>query len=133
MNRYQRVVVQALQTKLGQIYDPHVFLSWDWFSVLLVLFKHNGLLPAVKHNHAQDYGAFCALLLVTKRMDGSDSAMKYECSVSARVGYTGFICRPEHEDEPITAIASHIKERNWASLWKSASSAPREDRPLPID
>ena len=96
--------------------EAHVFLLWDWFSVLLERFKHNWLLLAVRHDHSKAYVAFCPLLVATKQTDKGDYSNEIRMAGFPRADYTGFICRPEHEEEAIAAIAAHLKERKWGSI-----------------
>lgn len=96
--------------------EAHIFLSWDWFSVLLERFDHNWLLLAVRADQVPGYVAFCPLNLVTKRRDNGDYYDEIRMAGFPRADYTGFLCRPDYEDEAISAIADYIRARDWGSI-----------------
>lgn len=106
--------------------EAHVFLLWDWFSVLLERFRHNWLLLAVRDDHTKDYVAFCPLLVATKQAVAGQYSNEIRMAGFPRADYTGFICRPEHEEDAIAAIADHLKERKWGRIALESVRASEE-------
>lgn len=98
--------------------DPegHVFLSPDWFAVLLARFEQQWLFLAAKPDQASPYVAFCPLKRATRRSNNGEDAIELRMAGFPQADYTGLLCRPEHQADAIPAIARHIKALNWASL-----------------
>lgn len=111
--------LRELQPDWTRVYaaDPEAqfFLSWPWMSKRLARRYGWGVLVA-RPAHGAPPAAFFPIRPVT-RVD--DDGLTYrEITMAGRGGadYTGFICRPEHEEAAGRAFATYLLGRKWRVL-----------------
>jgi tetratricopeptide (TPR) repeat protein len=99
--------------------DPEAkfYLSWTWISNWFERIDGSWSVLAARPNaDARAYVAFFPLRHQTvMRKDGS-FYNNIKMGAADFAGYTGVICRPEHQDAAIPAFAERLKTMNWANL-----------------
>src|SRR5262245_21580363 len=110
-----------LQADWDAVYDAdpeaQFFLSWTWmWRWLTAIEKPWFVLAAAPDAESSSYVAFFPLWLDTNEHKSGGFYNDIQMGGNAVADYTGFICRPEHEDRAIPAFAERIKQLNWAAL-----------------
>jgi tetratricopeptide (TPR) repeat protein len=98
--------------------DPgaQFFLSWIWMSAYLDTVDSPWFILAAKPRRSSPYVAFFPLRLRTKIKRGSGFYNDVIMAGNAGADYTGFICKPEFQDDVIPAFARHIQQLHWTNL-----------------
>jgi len=134
--------------------DPEAqfFLSWTWIAKFLSVQSGQFLALAARPDSSQDYVAFFPIGLGTTALEKGGFVTEVYMASAGAADYTGFICRPEFEDEAIPAFARTIASMRWANLHiedvvasdrrfdlffrafpKTAHRTSRVDRTSPVD
>jgi len=99
--------------------DPEAqfFLSWTWmFKWLISIDKPWFILAAKPDAGSSAYVAFLPLWLGTKERGSGGFYNEVNMGGNHVSDYTGFLCRPEFEEQAIPAFASRVKQLNWTNL-----------------
>lgn len=97
--------------------ESHYFLSWAWLSTWLKEFRKDWFILAAKqHPRASAYDAFFPLAISTAMRTGTGFYNEINMAGNKHADYTGFLCRPEFEDQAVEAFAKHVSRMNWAAL-----------------
>jgi CelD/BcsL family acetyltransferase involved in cellulose biosynthesis len=98
--------------------DPEgqIYLSWMWMSKWLTVLPLPKAILAARPEGSSAYAAFFPLALHVKERDGGGFYNYINMGGNYCADYTGFICRPEFEEQAIPALAEGIKQLNWAEL-----------------
>src|SRR6185503_14885973 len=92
-------------------------LSWTWmWRWLTAIEKPWSVLAAAPDGDSSGYVAFFPLWLDTSEHKSGGFYNGIQMGGNNAADYTGFICRPEHEERVIPAFADRIKQLNWAEL-----------------
>jgi tetratricopeptide (TPR) repeat protein len=96
--------------------EAKFFLSWTWMSNWLEKLDKWFILGARPSADSSAYVAFFPLSLRVKVR--KDIEFYNEIGMAGRKAaeYTGFICRPEAQEEAIPAFAKRLTQLNWANL-----------------
>jgi tetratricopeptide (TPR) repeat protein len=100
-------------------FDPeaHFFLSWYWISKELEAARDPWFILAAKPLHTPStYVAFFPLRLKTKSTKPGVFYNELTALASRRADYTGFICRPEYQEQALSAFAAKVRTFGWALL-----------------
>jgi tetratricopeptide (TPR) repeat protein len=99
--------------------DPEAqfFLSATWMSDWLARLGGPWFILAAKPNAAEtDYVAFFPLRLRTKERKGGIFYNEINMAGNYAADYTGFICRPEWQNDAVPALAKQLRRLNWTHL-----------------
>jgi CelD/BcsL family acetyltransferase involved in cellulose biosynthesis len=97
--------------------EAQLFLSWMWMSKWLGdVITPWIVLAARPDGDGQDHVAFFPLRIHTRIRKGGGFFTEIQVACQETADYTGFICRPECEDEAIPALAKFLAAMHWATL-----------------
>jgi hypothetical protein len=102
--------------------DPEAqfFLSWTWLSQVFSHHQTGWFILAIKPDGInRDYIAFFPLRLKT-RMSNKLQEFYNEIRVAGTffwADYSGFICRPDYDEEAIPCLSSQLKQMHWREIY----------------
>ena len=105
--------------------ESHFFLSWTWMSKWLGdVIQPWIVLAARPETGEMGYVAFFPLRVQTRLRKDGVLFNELQVACQATNDFTGLICRPEHDNDAIPAMARHLAAMKWAVLdltWVRAS------------
>lgn len=111
-----------LRANWDSVYDAdpeaHFFLSWTFMAGWLARLHGPWFILAAKPSPAAStYVAFFPLRLRT-REHSKGSGFYNDINMAGNFGadYTGFICRPEAEEQAIPGLGRYMRQMNWTNL-----------------
>jgi CelD/BcsL family acetyltransferase involved in cellulose biosynthesis len=96
--------------------EAQIYLSWMWMAKWLTVLPLPKAILAARPEGSADYAAFFPLALHVTEKDDSGFRNYINMGGNYAADYTGFICRPEAEDQAIPALADAVKQLNWTDL-----------------
>jgi tetratricopeptide (TPR) repeat protein len=111
----------ALRADWDAVYDAdpeaQFFLSWTWMSRWLPALDRFWFVLAVRAEAAlAAYVAFFPLWMDTKEGKAGGFYNDIHMGGNNTADYTGFICRPEHQEQAISALGWQLRQLNWTHL-----------------
>jgi len=109
----------ALKGTWEAVYDAdpeaQLFLSWMWMSKWLSDVVKQWIVLAARPEGGA-HVAFFPLRVHTRLNKGGGLYNEIQVACQATADYTGFICRPEHEDTAIPALGACLAAMKWGKL-----------------
>ena len=96
--------------------EAHFFLSWTWMSKWLAAIKETWFVLAARPDDGSAPVAFLPLWLHTEERKSGGFLNGIKMGGNYISDYTGFLCRPEFQEQAIPAFARQIKRLTWARL-----------------
>jgi CelD/BcsL family acetyltransferase involved in cellulose biosynthesis len=111
----------ALRDDWDAVYeaDPEAqfFLSWTWMSCWLAAIDSPWFILAARPDgEAAPYVAFFPLWVETKERKSGGFYNNVYMGGNYTADYTGFVCRPEYEEQALRALAARAKQLNWTQF-----------------
>jgi len=110
--------LSALRADWDAVYeaDPEAqfFLSWTWMACWLAAIGDPWFILAARPDgEPAGYVAFFPLRLGTKERKSGGFYNDIYMGGSYTADYTGFVCRPDFQEQAIPAFAAAVKQLNW--------------------
>jgi CelD/BcsL family acetyltransferase involved in cellulose biosynthesis len=111
----------ALRDDWDAVYevDPEAqfFLSWTWMSCWLAAIDSPWFILAARPDgEATPYVAFFPLWVETKERKSGGFYNNVYMGGNYTADYTGFVCRPEYEEQALRALTARAKQLNWTQF-----------------
>jgi len=98
--------------------DPEAqfFLSWTWMSRWLAVLDKPWFILAARPDGEAAYVAFFPLWLGTKERKSGGFSNDIYMGGCYTAEYTGFVCRPDFQEQAIPAFAARVRQLNWTQF-----------------
>jgi tetratricopeptide (TPR) repeat protein len=97
--------------------EAQLFLSWTWMSKWVETLTGPWFVLAARPHASAPYVAFLPLRLRLKeRRDGGGFYNEINMAGNFGADYTGFICRPEFDEDAIPALGKHMRMLHWTRI-----------------